>query len=75
MQNHENLHKKVIQQWIIIQSSKNVCIRLQQIFLLHTQFVYGSPQIGNCYITNWYSLSYTYKLLDVEMKSVFKASF
>ena len=44
-----------------------VCILLQQMFLLsHSSCM--APQIGNCYITNWYSLSYRYSLLDVEMK-------
>ena len=70
----ENPEKKVIQQWIIIQSFKPMHPTTANLPIAHTVRV-CLPQIGNCYITNWYSLSYRFRLLDVEMKSVFKASF
>ena len=57
-----------------LNSSKRMHPTTANLPIAHTVRVW-LPQIGNCYITNWYSLSYRHKLLYVEKKSVFNASF
>ena len=74
VQNHEHPQKKVIQLWIILQSSKRMHRTTANRPIAYTVCVW-LPKIGNCYITNLYSLWYRYRLLDVEMMSVFQEYF